>query len=77
MNREEIILILICVCIFLGGVAFGYKTGPEQKPRPMQVVEKVEESGKCYIKTWIEVSPEEYIGLDIGDEYKGNGGSKE
>ena len=37
-------------------------------PKPMQVTDKYEAKGKCYIQTWIEVTPEEYIGLDIGDE---------
>lgn len=39
-------------------------------PKPMQVTDKYEAKGKCYIQTWIEVTPEEYIGLDIGDEYE-------
>lgn len=34
-----------------------------------EVLEKYEYDGKCYIETWIEVTPEEYVGLDIGDEY--------
>lgn len=39
-------------------------------PKPMQVTDRYEAKGKCYIQTWIEVTPEEYIGLDIGDEYE-------
>ena len=39
-------------------------------PKTMQIVDKYEADGKCYIQTWIEITPEEYIGYDIGDEYK-------
>ena len=39
-------------------------------PKSMQVTDKYEMDGKCYIQTWIEITPEEYIGYDIGDEYK-------
>lgn len=39
-------------------------------PKEMQIVDKYEADGKCYIQTWIEITPEEYIGYDIGDEYK-------
>ena len=35
----------------------------------VEVLEKYEYGGKCYIETWIEVTPKEYIGLDIGDDY--------
>ena len=38
-------------------------------PVPLEVVDKCEVDGKCYIETWIEVDPMDYIGLDIGDEY--------
>ena len=39
-------------------------------PKSMQIVDKYEAEGKCYIQTWIEITPEEYIGYDIGDEYQ-------
>ena len=39
-------------------------------PKAMQIVDKYEADGKCYIQTCIEITPEEYIGYDIGDEYK-------
>lgn len=34
-----------------------------------EVEAKDEIGGRCYVQTWIEVSPEKYIGLDIGDEF--------
>ena len=45
-----------------------YYANPD--PKAMQIVDKYEADGKCYIQTWIEITPEEYIGYDIGDEYK-------
>lgn len=39
-------------------------------PEVMQIVDKYEADGKYYIQTWIEITPEEYIGYDIGDEYE-------
>lgn len=39
-------------------------------PVPSQVGDKVEKDGRCYVSVWVEVTPEEYIGLDIGDEYE-------
>lgn len=41
-------------------------------PEQHQITDKIEVNGKCYIETWIEVTPEEYIGLDIGDPYPSN-----
>lgn len=38
-------------------------------PEPHQITDKCEVNGKCYIEAWIEVTPEQYIGLDIGDPY--------
>ena len=40
------------------------------EPKTMQIVDKYEANGKCYIQTWIEITPEEYIGYDVGDEYE-------
>lgn len=40
------------------------------EPKTMQIVDKYETNGKYYIQTWIEISPEEYIGYDTGDEYE-------
>ena len=34
------------------------------------ITDKYELQGKLYINIQIEVSPEEYIGYDIGDEYE-------
>lgn len=39
-------------------------------PEPSQVEDKFERDGRCFVEIWVEVTPEEYIGLDIGDEYE-------
>lgn len=39
-------------------------------PHPYQVTDKDEFGGRCYVQTWIEVTPEEYIGLEVGDEFE-------
>lgn len=33
------------------------------------IVNKYEEDGKCFVEVQIEISPEKYIGYDIGDDY--------
>ena len=38
-------------------------------PEPWEISGKCEANGKCYVEVWHEVTPEEYIGLDVGDEY--------
>ena len=42
----------------------------ERQVEPFEVWNKVEKDGRCFVQVWIEVTPEEYIGLDIGDEYE-------
>lgn len=34
------------------------------------IVDKYEHDGKCYVEIVVEISPEEYIGYDVGDEYE-------
>lgn len=41
----------------------------KKQPTAHEVVGKYEQDGKCYIAVEVEVSPEEYIGYDIGDKY--------
>lgn len=71
MNRLLAIGLMI---IFIGGVVFGFGlrglADIQEPPIPLQVVNKYETNdGRCYVETWIEVSVDEYIGLDIGDEF--------
>lgn len=76
-NKKEltymIIVALISIAMVLTlmiGVKECQNRQAENKPEPYQITNKCEENGKCYIETWIEVTPEEYIGLDVGDEYQ-------
>lgn len=39
-----------------------------------EIDNKFEVNGKCYLEVGIEVTPEEYIGYDIGDDYIYNPG---
>lgn len=41
----------------------------QSEPTAYPIVDKYEHDGKCYLAIEIEISPEEYIGYDIGDEY--------
>lgn len=74
--KERIYIILmitqiICLLLLTGGALHKYiKTEKTEAPETRQIVDKYEADGKCYIQTWIEITPEEYIGYDIGDEYK-------
>ena len=58
-----IALISICIVLFI----FEKNTAT---PAPWEISDKCEVDGKCYVQVWHEVTPEEYIGLDIGDEYQ-------
>lgn len=62
------------ILVFLGGAVFGFgfrnSFVPETAPRPYQVTDKDEFGGRCYVQTWIEVTPEDYIGLEVGDEFE-------
>lgn len=75
--KERIYIIMmitqiICLLLLTGGAFHKYiKTEIKtEAPETRQIVNKYEADGKCYIQTWIEITPEEYIGYDIGDEYK-------
>ena len=58
-----IALISICIVIFISDKN-------TTTPAPWEISGKCEVDGKCYVQVWHEVTPEEYIGLDIGDEYQ-------
>ena len=42
----------------------------QSEPTTYPIVDKYEHGGKCYLAIEIEISPEEYIGLDVGDEFE-------
>lgn len=42
----------------------------KDEPTTYPIVDKYEHNGKCYVEIVVEISPEEYIGYDVGDEYE-------
>lgn len=65
-----IVLWLLVMGLFISGMVFGRLTLDSPSPIPHQVTAKNEVAGRCYVQTWVEVTPEEYIGLDVGDEFE-------
>ena len=61
------ILIILGAFAIITGIALLTKDSPA--PEPWEINGKCEAGGKYYVEVWHEVTPEEYIGLDVGDEY--------
>ena len=65
--------IISALLIFLGAFAIitgiALLTKDATEPEPWEISGKYEVNGKCFVEVWHEVTPEEYIGLDVGDEY--------
>lgn len=63
------------VAIFLIALVIAFTTAhivykkQVKDPQPYAVTDKAEYDGKCYVQTWIEVDVEDYIGLDVGDNF--------
>ena len=55
--------IFILVVFILAGLI-------NEDPIICSIVDKYEYEDQCYLQIEVEVSPEEYIGYDIGDEYE-------
>lgn len=71
--KNKWILFCFCALLIIGSilmVATALISTTVNVYDPYVVIGKHEHNGKCYIQTWIEVTPEQYIGLDIGDEYE-------
>lgn len=75
MDKERFDLIGKIACVIIGIVLIIHSFIIMEmicncgKPVPYQVTNKNEYNGKCYVEIWVEVTPEDYIGLDIGDEF--------
>lgn len=72
MNKEAKKLLILTMALALLSIALtttNILRYENPKPEPQHITDKCEVDGKCYVETWIEVTPEEYIGLDIGDPY--------
>ena len=63
---------LIVFGVFLFGMVLGRWTGSGDFPQLLEATNKTEQGGKYFIEVSMEVSPEEYIGLDIGDTFEGS-----
>ena len=68
---KGLIAILVLALTFWVGYAVCGIVGKTQvkDPQPYAVTDKAEYDGKCYVQTWIEVDVEDYIGLDVGDNF--------
>lgn len=73
MKQRLITMLVVCLAsalVFVLGFTTGRTTQLEQEPLTYTVTDKAEDGERFYIQTWIEVSSEKYIGLDIGDEFE-------
>lgn len=69
-KTEKAYFYITILFILVAGMWLGRATFPKESPRPYQVTDKDEFGGRCYVQTWIEVTPEDYIGLEVGDEFE-------
>ena len=67
-----IILVMLWIYIIAVGIPrfIQMKTDPQLQHKTGQVVEKIMVGDQHFLQLTINVSPEEYIGYDIGDEYE-------
>lgn len=73
MRRFDAELLGIFIAIIIGlaiGLTAAVLFKIDDTPHPYQVTNKIERDGRCYVETWVEVTPEEYIGLEVGDEFE-------
>lgn len=71
-DKLSVVIIILLLLDMAVGVArfIQMKTDPQLQHKTGQVVEKIMVGGQHFLQLTIEVSPEEYIGYDIGDEYE-------
>ena len=63
---SALLISAISCALVIGAAVY---TKDDTSPEPWEISGKCEVNGKCYVEVWHEVTPEEYIGLDVGDEY--------
>ena len=68
-NKIETIFVIACF-IAIGIIVASVIRDSRQEPTPREIWDKCENNGRYFVEVWVEVTPEEYIGLDIGDEYE-------
>lgn len=59
--KKLAIILFIMICILTGCIIDDFDG--------YSIIDKYESDGRCYLNLEVEVTPEEYIGYDIGDEY--------
>ena len=71
MGKNKASALVAAICFVITAlIIFATCAAEERVPIPSQVEDKFERDGRCFVEIWVEVTPEEYIGLDIGDEYE-------
>lgn len=70
MRMICLVLIGMMIGMIAGGIAILKETKTDPEPKAGQVVEKFMAGDTHFLQLIIAVSPEEYIGYDIGDEYE-------
>ena len=61
--KQIFYVLIILASLLIAGCAAAEEPG-------YPVVDKYEARGSCYLTVEVEVTPEEYIGYDRGDEYE-------
>lgn len=71
-DKLSVVIIILLLLDMAVGVArfMQKKTEPQPQQKTGQVVEKFMAGDQHFLQLTIAVSPEEYIGYDIGDEYE-------
>lgn len=70
MRNQRYDLWVMLICLFLTFAIVISVSVTHRAEKTYQVIDKYESENKCYVIVPIEVTPEEYIGYDIGDEYE-------
>ena len=73
MNKKDFLILCISSTILVATMLFGAihfcKLQNSQELQTYTIVDKHEAGERCFVEVQIEVSPEEYIGYEIGDEF--------
>lgn len=65
--KAYILYVIVLLAVLFTALYF---LGQSEESQPVGgIVNKYEEDGKCFVEVQVEITPEEYIGYDIGDDY--------
>lgn len=65
--KAYILYVVVLLAVLFAALHFLGQS--EESQAVGRIVNKYEKDGKCFVEVQIEITPEEYIGYDIGDEY--------